>query len=686
MSIRTRGISFGDLMTPKTPDTRAQILEQKSYLRPTNEDGTEFETFKQSVDRQIDHQIWLWERAKAGIKKDSQGDWLKDPLDLKQQEEIEELRRILYDRRGNLAGRTRWLGGTDISKKVEATQFNCAFNKIRTISDMVDTLWLLMQGCGVGFTPVTGTLKGYENPLEVKVVRSTREEKGGQELTAESYLADGTWILTIGDSAEAWVKGLGKLLRGPKKKSTRLILDLSNIRPAGTRLAGYGWICSGDTMIAESFKEIADILSKRGPYNLTSMDILDAVNWLGRILSSRRSAQICLVASTDKEAEELAKAKKDFWIENPQRAQSNNSISYLEKPTMKQLREHFGIMVECGGSEPGIINSGQARKRAPYFQGINPCAEILLKDGGFCNLVETVLSRYNGEEEQLIHDHGILARANYRQTCVYLRDGILQEKWHKNNEELRLCGVGVTGVMGWENYNSKEHWAELRYTAKVSSYAMAHELGLNYPALVTTIKPSGTMSKTMCLPDHAISEGIHKPSSKFIFNNVQFCRTDPVVATLDKANYTVMDHPSDSTAVVVSLPVDFSDLPCWEEGEEYNMEPAVEQLERYKMTMNHYTDHNSSITVSYDPEEIPAIIDWMYVNWDSFVGVSFLLRLDPTKSAAELGYQYLPQESVTEERYRQYVSKLLPVDLSFGSVFEEADAGSECVGGVCPIR
>ena len=64
-------------------------------------------------------------------------------------------------------------------------------------------------------------------------------------------------------------------------------------------------------------------------------------------------------------------------------------------------------------------------RRAPWFKGVNPCGEILLGDKSFCNLVEVVLPRFNGDEAGLQAAVRLAARANYRQTCVNLRDGVL---------------------------------------------------------------------------------------------------------------------------------------------------------------------------------------------------------------------------------------------------------------------
>jgi hypothetical protein len=106
---------------------------------------------------------------------------------------------------------------------------------------------------------------------------------------------------------------------------------------------------------------------------LSRIDILDILNWLGSTLSSRRSAEIALVPYGDLEWVDFARAKDKYYIDNPQRAQSNNSLLFYFKPTKEQLSDIFELMVSCGGSEPGFINATTASKRAPWFKGVNPC-------------------------------------------------------------------------------------------------------------------------------------------------------------------------------------------------------------------------------------------------------------------------------------------------------------------------
>lgn len=739
---------------------RAQIIERRTYLRPLSEDT--FETPEQAWRRVIDHQRWLWERAQGKA------------LSANQEAELEELYDLFMARKATVSGRTRWLGGTEVAKTREASQFNCSFGVVQTVHDVVDCIWLLLQGCGVGELANVGVLNGFTNAVELEIIRSQKtlplDEEGnpisdpsvkGNPNNVETFDPEtGIWKIVVGDSAEAWAKFFGKLMAF-KGNAKKLIVDFSEIRPAGYRLSGYGWISSGDEQIAKAVIGIVEVMNRSEGKLLTAIDILDIVNHLGTILSSRRSAEIALYPFGGAEWEEFATAKKDNfayfvraktatvyaepttdseivhtapegtalfgvmssrgddvidngfvqvvgpdwmplgWVsldeakkDRTHRQMSNNSLVFDTKPTKRQLKKIFDLIVASGGSEPGFINGVEATRRAPYFKGVNPCAEILLGDKSFCNLVETAVCRFNGDEEALHRAHYLVARANYRQTCVNLDDGVLQRTWHELNEFLRLCGVGVTGVIGWEYADDEEAWEDLRTVAHNGANGMADELDQPRPKLITTVKPSGTQTKVFGLEGDEIGEGVHKPLGRYIFNNVNFSKNDPIIPVLEKAGYFIMEHPTDPSGRIVRLPVEYSNIPFdtvtktirgKEMKVEVNLESAVDQLDRYKLLMDNYVDHNCSVTISYDPSEVPDIIDWLVANWDSYVGVSFIYRNDPTKTAADLGYPYLPQEVVDEETFREYADSLDEVDFSGTDIDEMIDTG-ECATGACPVR
>lgn len=115
--------------------TRAQIITRRTYNRPLNEDGTIFETWEQTVARVIDHQEWLWIRAVGG----------RELTDV-EYAELYDLERLMLERKISVSGRTLWLGGTNVARNREASQFNCSFTEVETVYDVVDVLWLLLQG------------------------------------------------------------------------------------------------------------------------------------------------------------------------------------------------------------------------------------------------------------------------------------------------------------------------------------------------------------------------------------------------------------------------------------------------------------------------------------------------------------------------------------------------------------
>lgn len=459
------------------PSTRAQVITRRTYNRPLNDQGTVFETWEATVERVINHQQWLWERAVG-----------RELLDT-EYAELYDLERLMLDRKISMSGRTLWLGGTSVAKTREASQFNCSFTNAETVYDIVDILWLLLQGCGVGFRPIVGTLSGFSKSIKnIEVIRSTRTEKGGNENNVETFDPEtGVWTISVGDSAEAWAKSIGKLMAG-KYPAKKLVLDFSQLRPAGERLKGYGWISSGDEAISVAYVAIANILNGRADSLLTRMDILDIVNWLGTILSSRRSAEIALFEYGEPEWQEFAIAKKDWWMHNnAHRTQSNNSLVFRTKPLRKELEDIFKLMEEAGGSEPGFINAEEALRRAPWFKGCNPCVEILLGNKSFCNLTEVDLGKFKGNMAGLFDALRLAARANYRQTCVNLKDGILQEAWHINNYFLRLCGVGITGVAKRPDLTGYDY-ERMKRTATGAAIGMADELGLPHPKNVTCVR------------------------------------------------------------------------------------------------------------------------------------------------------------------------------------------------------
>lgn len=510
----------------KKQSIRSQLVAKRTYNRPLDENGTAFETWEQTVNRVIEHQRWLWERAKGHNTNE-------DLVELTpaEEHELEELRELLLNYDVAVSGRTFWLGGTPISKEYEATQFNCAGVVNATVHDIVDSFHLLLLGCGVGFDQFVGVLNGFTNPVDIEIIKSTRKDRGVDNNKERFYHRDGkrVWHLTVGDSGVAWAKAAGKIL-AMKKPVDIVILDFSEIRPGGKPLKGFGWISSGDVQISESFYEICKILSEKHGQLLSRINILDIMNWFGMALSSRRAAEIALCPVDDPEAEEFISAKKDYWtVGKKQRAMSNNTVMFYRRPSKSELRGIFHQMMEAGGSEPGFLNVQAAKKRAPWFATVNPCCEILLGNKSFCNLATIPLNKYNGDYERLKYNSRLIARANYRQTCVDLRDGILQDTWHELNEFLRLTGMSACGVVGWEYHQDANKVKEYADHIREAVHEMADELGLPRSKAITTIKPEGC-----CFYDTKIKTSLGVVTLDELFNKLDAPEFDSWYSVADK--------------------------------------------------------------------------------------------------------------------------------------------------------
>lgn len=310
--------------------------------------------------------------------------------------------------------------------------------------------------------------------------------------------------------------------------------------------------------------------------------------------------------------------------------------------------------------------------------------EILLDSNGMCNLTTINMMAFvkDGELdiEGLLTAQRLSARAGYRMATIELE----LPQWNAVQQRDRLIGCSFTGYQDMVNATgmTKEQEIELlsmmRLVAQESGNELADSLGENKPLLVTTIKPEGTLS---CLP--TVSSGIHYSHSPFYVRRVRVTAQDPLVRVCEELGYPVypevgQEWETCSTKVVefpVKAPVGRT---------KYDVS-ALEQLENYAMTMEHYTDHNTSITVSVRNHEWTDVENWIIENWEKVIGISFL-------SLDDNFYNLLPFEAITEEEYNERVANMKPFSKTLLNKFENETledndvTDTECASGACPVR
>lgn len=210
-------------------------------------------------------------------------------------------------------------------------------------------------------------------------------------------------------------------------------------------------------------------------------------------------------------------------------------------------------------------------------------------------------------------------------------------------------------------------------------------------------KPSGTIAQ---LP--TVSSGAHASYAPYYIRRVRISSFDPLAKSMLAVGYPTYPEAS------VMMPDEFDRLGDYEKMQvldkaqtwviefpirtsatrSANEESAVEQLKRYFILQKYWTDHNTSITVTFDETEVDAIIDMIMDNWDSYIGVSFL----PKYSGA---YPLMPYEEITETKYvlrHMDIAHISWQDIVKALYAREAIATDEdefdpdCAGGACPVR
>jgi hypothetical protein len=230
--------------------------------------------------------------------------------------------------------------------------------------------------------------------------------------------------------------------------------------------------------------------------------------------------------------------------------------------------------------------------------------------------------------------------------------------------------------------------AQLRRIKQEAIYgalSMAQELDLPSPYYVTTIKPEGTMAKCF-----GVSEGLHHPLARHIFNWQNFSGDDPVVDFLEEHNYHVRPNPQNPGDVIINLPVKW-DSPYFrwakdDNGIELDCASAVSQLEKYKTMMMHWVDTNASCTIHYWPHEMPEIAQWLHQNWDNYIGTAFAPR-SPEATKIPEGL-YLPQQPVSANEFNAYRAKIRDIDWDKFSAqrgFNREAGIDACESGTCGL-
>jgi hypothetical protein len=349
----------------------------------------------------------------------------------------------------------------------------------------------------------------------------------------------------------------------------------------------------------------------------------------------------------------------------------------------------------------------------------NPCGEIVLHvTGGYCVIADfapllacpvdpaailpgvmpdALAEAWDARVEDSVRlGVRFLMRANEM-------DALYGEEVRRTNR----MGIGPTGLHEWawarfglafddllNEETSAPFWealARFSAAAKEEADAYADELGRVRPFTVTTVKPAGTTSKLF-----GLTEGAHLPARRQYLRWVQFRGTrdetgawhrdaDPLLADYEARGYPVKALRSFPGMSVVGFPT----LPLIQRlglGDKLKTAPEASPEDQYRwlaLMERHWIGAERGNQISYtlkvytDRHDLDAFRDMLLTHQPTVRCCAVL----PSAPDAALGYEYLPEEEVTEEAFAAMVAAIR--DPALHEALDMAHLA--CAGGVCPI-
>ena len=220
----------------------------------------------------------------------------------------------------------------------------------------------------------------------------------------------------------------------------------------------------------------------------------------------------------------------------------------------------------------------------------------------------------------------------------------------------------------------KSWLTELREVSIETNKELAQELGIPQSTAITTVKPSGNVSQ---LVDSA--SGIHARHSQYYIRTVRASKTDPLAQMMVDNGVPHEDCVMNpETTWIFSFPIKSPEGAVLR-----NDRTAVEQLELWKIYQDNWCEHKPSVTVSVKEDEWVDVGAWVYENFDSISGISFLPHSDHS-------YQQAPYEECDEQTYIELVSKVPMVTWGELSEYEKEDYTTSsqelaCTGNACEV-
>jgi ribonucleoside-diphosphate reductase alpha chain len=561
--------------------------------------------------------------------------------------------------------------------------YNCSFTHIDRPRVFQEIFYLLLCGCGVGYSIQTQ----HVNKLPPILPRDTKKLRH----------------YTVDDTTQGVADSIGVLM---DSFFTGYYVEFSyhEIRPQGSPLKTSGGKAPGHFPLKHLHNILTTKLLTIHNRNLRPIEVHDILCHIAdSVLSGgiRRSSLISIFSIDD---EEMLYCKMPEEFEhygiNGQRALANNSAVLFRSP--KDLNDVSTISDNEADKKDFLkimkLNKDNPNGEPGFFftndldYGCNPCGEIGLypvldiypeddfpntgipitssgqikrRESGvaFCNLTEINCAVIKTKEE--FYDACRAASIIGTLQAAYTDFPYLGHVTEEIVKRDALLGVSLTGMMDNPKLSLDGDWQQHGVTIiKETNIEVAKLLNINPAKRLTTIKPSGTASLLL----GGVASGIHPHHSKRYFRRVTANKNESVAQHMALFNPQMIEHkPNGDLSLVfpveapkITLTLDNLDVANF-------LAIVFETYDNWIKPGGNYSynsdlTHNISCTVCFKPEEYEQMVETIWLNRNRIAAMSFIPHM------SDKLLPYMPRESVVTDsdkvKWNQLVKDYTPIDYS----------------------
>lgn len=552
------------------------------------------------------------------------------------EDEIRKNYRYVFEKKVLPSMRSLQFGGKPIEiNPVRA--FNCTYAPIDDIRVFSEAMFLLLSGCGFGFSVQKHHI---EQLPEIRKPNAKRTRR-----------------FLIGDSIEGWADSIKVLIRSYFEGSSKIVFDFGDIRQKGSRLVTSGGKAPGAAPLKEVLVKLENILdSKQDGDKLSSIECHDMICFIADAVLSggiRRASAISFFSADD---DEMLSAKTGKWYEeNPQRARANNSVVLMRHKITQEFFNNLWERIEASrAGEPGFYFTNDKDVLG------NPCQEISLRSCGVCNL--STINASTIEDQEDYENRTKAAAFIATMQASYTNFHYLRDAWQRVAEKEALLGISMTGIAS--NVVTQLDMKKAAKLAVEENKRVANLIGINHAARVTCVKPEGTASLVL-----GTSSGIHAWHNDYYIRRMRVMKNEAIYLHLYLHHPELIEddyfRPHDTAIIKVPQMAP--------ENAVLRTESSIDLLERIKKVHTDWikpahikgpNTHNVSATVSIKDGAWQETAEWMWNNRNFYNGLSVLPQDTGT-------YIQAPFSDCSKEEYEELMKSLTELDLTTVVEYED---------------